>query len=242
MKFSDRFSNVKRPGRLLTAALIAIVVVALVATGVAAATVFALNKTLPATVTVIPAPVPTYYQLVLSANPTEGGSAGSAEMLSGGSHSYLAGTVVRIEATPLSGYQFTGWTGDLVSTTNPVDVTMSNNKTIIAHFALVPVAANLYTDAAATLPFDGTLNFGTNIQGSVPVITGLSSGGLYVRTTEIAITSLVCVTNGLPGNAQVTMTAGTPDVSGIVLLTFTLPSNLPVGLYDFTVTITGLSD
>lgn len=49
--------------------------------------------------------------------------------------SYNNGAVVQLTATPLAGWNFTGWSGDASGTTNPLDVTMSANKSITATFA-----------------------------------------------------------------------------------------------------------
>ena len=49
--------------------------------------------------------------------------------------SYDHGTSVQLTATPVSGYYFMGWSGDLTGTTNPVNVTMDAVKNITATFA-----------------------------------------------------------------------------------------------------------
>ena len=52
--------------------------------------------------------------------------------------SFFMGTVVTLTATADTGSTFTGWSGDVVSTDNPIMVTMDSAKTITATFALVP--------------------------------------------------------------------------------------------------------
>ncbi len=47
---------------------------------------------------------------------------------------YNPGTVVQLTAIPSAGWQFTGWSGDLIGTTNPVNVTMGATKSITATF------------------------------------------------------------------------------------------------------------
>jgi uncharacterized repeat protein (TIGR02543 family) len=51
---------------------------------------------------------------------------------------YDDGTVVTLTATPASGYTFTGWSGDLGGTTNPVRITMNGDKAVTATFSAVP--------------------------------------------------------------------------------------------------------
>lgn len=48
--------------------------------------------------------------------------------------SYPADTVVTLTATPASGYQFAGWSGDLSGTANPATIVMSANRTVGATF------------------------------------------------------------------------------------------------------------
>lgn len=49
--------------------------------------------------------------------------------------SYACGAMVTLTATPASGWRFVGWTGDVVSTANPITVEASADKTIGAEFA-----------------------------------------------------------------------------------------------------------
>jgi uncharacterized repeat protein (TIGR02543 family) len=50
--------------------------------------------------------------------------------------SYPGGTSVTLTATPATGYDFSGWSGDLTGTTNLATITMSANKTVAANFVL----------------------------------------------------------------------------------------------------------
>jgi uncharacterized repeat protein (TIGR02543 family) len=42
---------------------------------------------------------------------------------------------VSLQATPNSGYTFTGWSGDLTGTANPATIVMNSNKSVTANFA-----------------------------------------------------------------------------------------------------------
>lgn len=69
---------------------------------------------------------------MLSANTASGGGSVSA---SPSQASYAEGTVVVLTATPQAGWVFVGWSGDASGTANPLQVTMSANKVIVASFA-----------------------------------------------------------------------------------------------------------
>ena len=53
---------------------------------------------------------------------------------------FTAGTQITLTATPSEGYFFAGWTGDLVSASNPHVLTVDGNKNIIAQFTDEPPA------------------------------------------------------------------------------------------------------
>jgi uncharacterized repeat protein (TIGR02543 family) len=54
--------------------------------------------------------------------------------------SYTSGQSVSLQATPNTGYNFTGWSGDLTGTGNPATLVINSNKSVTASFA-----ANTYT-------------------------------------------------------------------------------------------------
>ena len=51
-----------------------------------------------------------------------------------GGGEYLENSTVILKATPAEHYEFTGWTGDVNSTENPLTVTVNSNMTITANF------------------------------------------------------------------------------------------------------------
>ena len=54
--------------------------------------------------------------------------------------SYQEGTVVTLKADPDSGYQFSSWTGDVVESNNPIQITVNKNKKVTANFVLSPIS------------------------------------------------------------------------------------------------------
>jgi len=81
--------------------------------------------------------------------------------------SYPFETQVTLTATPNVGYKFAAWSGDVVSTTNPVIVSVSNNKSVTATFVPIPgVAGVVYVRKEAAGLNDGSnwVNAFTNLE------------------------------------------------------------------------------
>ncbi|MDZ7682611.1 MAG: hypothetical protein U5J63_13100 [Fodinibius sp.] len=64
----------------------------------------------------------------VSADPSDGGTVTPP----GGT--FAEGEEVSVEAQAAEGWEFVGWTGDVESTENPVDITMNSDKTLTANF------------------------------------------------------------------------------------------------------------
>lgn len=83
------------------------------------------------------------YGLTLS---TEGEGSISEELISSGRSDYNSGSVVRLTATPGEGYSFSGWSGDITSTDNPVEIEINSSKSITAVFELIVVSLEIEVD------------------------------------------------------------------------------------------------
>jgi len=59
---------------------------------------------------------------------------------------YNKDETVTLTAVPESGYEFTGWTGNLSGSTNPSTITMTSDQSISATFSLIPGQCNNETD------------------------------------------------------------------------------------------------
>ena len=70
------------------------------------------------------------YTLTLSA----GGTGSGTTSLAPGSYTYKAGSPVTITATPLQGSSFSGWSGSVNASTNPLPIAMDGNKSLTANF------------------------------------------------------------------------------------------------------------
>jgi uncharacterized repeat protein (TIGR02543 family) len=113
------------------------------------------NKTVVATflpaITALLPPGSTY---VLTT--TTSASAGGTVTKTPDQATYTSGTVVTLTATPASGYTFTGWSGGLSGTTNPVAITMDANKTVTATFTLNTQREIELTIGSSTMYVDGS--------------------------------------------------------------------------------------
>ena len=96
---------------------------------------------------------------------------------------YNSGTPVTLTATPNSGYQFSGWSGDLSGSTNPAVITMGANKNVTATFAPIPPAQfNLTVNttgsgSATPVPAGGTYNSGTVVTLTATPNSGFQFAG-----------------------------------------------------------------
>lgn len=104
---------------------------------------------------------PDQYQLMVDANPSEGGSVDPS------SGAFEEGAEVQIEATSNEGWNFTGWSGDLDSDENPVTVTMDSTIELSANFEAIMVDLSVAADPSeggSVDPSSGTFQFGENVE------------------------------------------------------------------------------
>ena len=95
---------------------------------------------------------------------------------------YASGTVVMLTAVPATGYQFTGWSGDLTGTMNPATITMNSAKTVTANFTAIPSSTGAVTYAEISSPVTVTANNTTVL--ALP-FTAPSAGYITVTATGL---------------------------------------------------------
>lgn len=88
---------------------------------------------------------------------TVGVSGNGTTSPSAGSHSYKTGSAVTITATPLQGSVFSGWSGAVTGSANPLTITMDGNKSLTARFT-TPTAGGL--KSLASFPIGVAVNAG----------------------------------------------------------------------------------
>gem|GEM_PF-1691659 len=77
---------------------------------------------------------------------------------------YTHGEVVQLTANPDSGWNFDSWSGDLAGSTNPVNITMNENKTVAANFTIRQYTITATAGAGGSIDPSGDVkvNHGSN--------------------------------------------------------------------------------
>jgi hypothetical protein len=100
----------------------------------------------------------------LTANATSGGSVRTSPE----ENRIVEGTLVTLTATPLQGWRFSHWSGDVSSTANPLQITMTANQSIVANF----VPASSAPEAGICLDFNSGAPAGMSFFGDARVDGG----------------------------------------------------------------------
>lgn len=103
--------------------------------------------------------VPIQYSITLNA--ATGGNASKSPS----QNLYDYGTSVQLTATPATGYQFTGWSGDATGNTNPLTITVNGNKNITPIFTLQKLAVTITASGGSVSknPDQATYDYGTSV-------------------------------------------------------------------------------
>jgi uncharacterized repeat protein (TIGR02543 family) len=141
------------------------------------------------------------YNLTTSTSPTGGGS------ISPASGTYDEGTNVILTATPVSGYRFDRWSGDVSDRVTPVTIPMNTDKNITANFIKV------YTLTTSVSPAEG---------GSISPASGTFDEDSIVTLTAIPATGYVFDQWGDDVSGNVTPTTITMNGNKSVSATFIL--------------------
>jgi uncharacterized repeat protein (TIGR02543 family) len=166
--------------------------------------------------TVAEAP-PAQYNLTVAS--TVGGSVTTPGV---GTFPYNAGTVVNLVAVADSGYQFTGWTGDVSTIANTsaasTTITMNGNYSITANFGLIGVTYNLTVAStvggSVTTPGEGTFPY--NAGTVVNLVATPDTGYRFVNWTGDVgtIANVNAATTTITMNGNYSITANFAEVTG----------------------------
>jgi len=153
---------------------------------------------------------------------------------------YNAGTSVILTAAPASGYQFSGWSGDISGSTNPATITMDANKNVTATFTALPpqytLTVNTVGSGNVTLnPPGGVYNAGTSVTLTAAPASGYQfsgwSGNLTGSANPATITMDANKNVTATFTAQYTLTVNTVGSGSVTL-------NPPGGVYNAGTSVT----
>ena len=105
---------------------------------------------------------------------------------------YNHGEVVQLAANPAENWIFTGWSGDLTGSTNPANITMNSNKTVIASFMIKQYTITATAGAGGSISPSGDVkvNHGANQSFTITPNTGYN-----IEDVKIDGSSIGAVTN-----------------------------------------------
>jgi hypothetical protein len=150
-----------------------------------------------------------------------------------GSSPYPAGSLVQMTAYPSTGWEFTGYSGDLTGTTNPQLLLMDSNKSVTVTFTEIPVIPTIEscdsvgTKKDAFVLSDNVYAMGNDYQAS--------------STYDVYLVEDVTWVDGMaiPPRVAGTVTTVTSDALGDIPPTLLWSSPLVVGKYDIVVDVDG---
>jgi len=154
---------------------------------------------------------------------------------------YPYGTIVTLTATPNTGWVFSSWAGDLSGSTNPTTITMTANKTVIAHFTANQCTLTITTTGSGSVTKNP--NQATYTYGTVVTLTAVpSSGWIFSSWSGDLSGSQNPRTITMNGNKAVTAhfsDAMAPQMSGITRTNSSpLDTNPSFGWVNVSCTIT----
>jgi len=156
----------------------------------------------------------TCYTLTMNVQPANGGSVTLDPPPNCGSNGYTAGTEVEFDATPKNGYAFGGWDGDYFDVDPIGSLTMDENHTVVATFAIP--ASNDYIANAIDLGNGNssasidTSNASTVASDPEMCVAGKSGKTVWFKFTAPANGALTVDTNGTNYRTVVQVLRGSP--------------------------------
>jgi len=127
------------------------------------------------------------YQLTTAAFPSAGGSVTASPASSNGY--YPSGTVVQLTATPANGYNLTQWSNDAGGTANPVFVTLSAPRNVIANFANPAISATSLSMMSESALAGQTVQIPIQMGASGAAVPSNFQFDLSFDSTKLAFTS-----------------------------------------------------
>ena len=110
---------------------------------------------------------------------------------------YTEGTIMNLTATPNTGYEFTGWTGDVISMDNPLRVTMDATKNIVANFSTTLGVDEVFTKTVSIYPNPATTNITVNLLEALQKVEIYTLLGNKVHTSNSTKVSIAHLSEGI---------------------------------------------
>ena len=120
---------------------------------------------------------------------------------------YNHGEVVQLAANPAENWIFTGWSGDLTGSTNPANITMNSNKTVIASFMIKQYTITATAGAGGSISPSGDVkvNHGANQSFTITPNTGYNIEDVKIDGSSIGAVTNYTFTN-VTGNHTIAVT------------------------------------
>ena len=144
------------------------------------------------------------HSLTLEVNDVNGGTIDPVA----GTTSRACDAVVTLTATPVDGYSFSGWTGDITSSSLSTSVTMDADKTVTANFTAITYILTVDTPANGSISLDPTATDNEYGEGTVVTVTATPATGYLFDawTGSVADTTLQSTTITMNSNQTISAT------------------------------------
>ncbi len=125
---------------------------------------------------------------------------------------YDSGTAVSLTPASATGYQFTGWSGDLTGTANPGSITMNSAKSITANFAKITYQLTVSPGAGGSITAPSTPTVTVNYGDQTTITATPSTGYKFVNWTVTAGTGAT-IASPTSASTTVSLTSGPATVT-----------------------------
>lgn len=134
---------------------------------------------------------------------------------------FAENSTVSLTATPTSPQLFTGWTGDITSSANPISVTMDVAKTLTANFASTPLPTISNFNNLNKFYFDGSYSIVAPTSNSTGAFTYTSSNTAVATISGTTVTILSAGTSTITANQAATASYASGSVTSLLTVSST---------------------
>jgi uncharacterized repeat protein (TIGR02543 family) len=120
---------------------------------------------------------------------------------------YDSGTVVTLTPVPATGYQFSGWNGDLTGTANPGSITLNGTRNITANFTQITYQLTVTAGANGSITAPSTSPVAVNYGAQTTITASPTAGYKFVNWTVTAGTGAT-IASPTSASTTVSLTAG----------------------------------